>query len=160
MSKHRTDVWSSFSFQHTPELLEAWKWQDISILDELHWYGWGGSWAYLCIQRRWLASSPSNGKSNDTLVLCLRQAELCKISVSILHRNDMAEIEHPDVYDNFLKMEASRYRWGYQTTVDQAIEETVNKCTQTVGETKGFSLTPGAGCRSTCLRKLRQMIKV
>lgn len=50
--------------------------------------------------------------------------------------------------------------------VDQTLEETVNKDTQTPGSTKVFSLKPGAvsqyylssGCRSSYLRQVRLMI--
>ena len=51
-------------------------------------------------------------------------------------------------------------------SVDQTIEETVNKDTQTEGGTKGFSLKAGAisryyltaKYRSVCLRNLRTMV--
>ena len=52
--------------------------------------------------------------------------------------------------------------------VDQVVEETVNKDTQTAGGTKGFSLKPGtvskyyltAEYRSACLNKFREMIEL
>ena len=52
--------------------------------------------------------------------------------------------------------------------VDQTIEETINKDTQTPGGTKGFSLKPGtlhkyyltAEYRSKYLRQLRNMISI
>lgn len=61
------------------------------------------------------------------------------------------ETEHPDVHE-FLKNGGFSVQLGKQNPfgripVDQVIEETVNKDTQTAGGTKGFSLKPGAVSR-------------
>lgn len=55
---------------------------------------------------------------------------------------------HPDVFKEFMEggfsvQMGSTNPFG-RIPVDQAIEETVNKDTQTAGGTKGFSLKPGA----------------
>ena len=57
-------------------------------------------------------------------------------------------VDHPGVYDEFTKGAFSvqigdKNPFG-RIPVDQAIEETVNKDTQTPGGTKGFSLKGGA----------------
>ena len=77
---------------------------------------------------------------------------------------------HPDVYTEFMEGQfsvqlGSTNPFG-RIPVDQAIEETVNKDTQTAGGTKGFSLKPGAVTkyyltaeyRSMYLRQLRELI--
>ena len=57
-------------------------------------------------------------------------------------------IEHPEVHSQFME---GKFSVQFGTTnpfgripVDQTLEETVNKDTQTPGGTKGFSLKPGA----------------
>lgn len=78
--------------------------------------------------------------------------------------------DHPEVHDHFLQggfsvQIGSRNPFG-RIPVDQTIEETVNKDTQTPGGTKGFSLRPGAvnkyyltsEYRSAYLRQLREMV--
>jgi len=57
-------------------------------------------------------------------------------------------IEHPEVYTYFMNggfsiQIGSKNPFG-RIPVDQTIEETVNKDTQTPGGIKGFSLNPGA----------------
>lgn len=77
---------------------------------------------------------------------------------------------HPEVHRHMLQGGFS-VQLGSSNTfgrvpVDQTIEETANKDTQTPGGTKGFSLKPGAVTRyyvtaeyrSTCLKNLRTMI--
>lgn len=77
---------------------------------------------------------------------------------------------HPDVFKEFMEgcfsvQMGSTNTFG-RIPVDQAIEETVNKDTQTAGGTKGFSLKPGAVTkyylmaeyRSLFLRQLRDLI--
>ena len=81
-------------------------------------------------------------------------------------------IDHPDVYvqlesGGFSVQLGRRNPFG-RIPVDQAIEETVNKDTQTPGGTKGFSLKPAAlsRCyltaehRSTCLKQLRDLTDI
>ena len=76
----------------------------------------------------------------------------------------------PDVYMEFMKggfsvQLGSTNPFG-RISFDQAIEETVNKDTQTAGGTKGFSLKPGAVTkyyltaeyRSMYLRQMRDLI--
>ena len=79
-------------------------------------------------------------------------------------------IEHPEVYNHFIQggfsvQIGSQNPFG-RIPVDQTIEETVNKDTQTPGGTKGFSLKPRAVARyyltseyrSSFLRQLRSMV--
>ena len=75
-------------------------------------------------------------------------------------------IDYPDVHDHFMQGGFSvqigiKNPYG-RIPVDQTIEETVNKDTQTPGGTKGFSLKCGAvrrsEYRSMYLRQLRDMI--
>ena len=78
-------------------------------------------------------------------------------------------IDHPQMYDYFLAggfaVQLGTSNPFGRIPVDQTIEETANKDTQTPGGTKGFSLKAGAVSRfyltaeyrSTCLRNLRQM---
>ena len=79
-------------------------------------------------------------------------------------------IDHPEVYAEFMKggfsvQIGSKNPFG-QIPVDQTIEETVNKDTQTSGGTKGFSLKGGAikrysinaEFRSQYVRHLREMV--
>ena len=79
-------------------------------------------------------------------------------------------VEHPEVYE-YLRNGGMSVQLGAANTfgwipVDQAIEETANKDTQTAGGTKGFSLNTGAVSkyyltaeyRSICLRYLREMV--
>ena len=81
-------------------------------------------------------------------------------------------VEHPDVYDHYIHggfavQLGSSNTFG-KIPLDQTIEETVNKDTKTPGGTKGFSLNVGAVTRyyltaefrSTCMRKLREMVKI
>ena len=82
------------------------------------------------------------------------------------------QTDHPDTYAHFMNggFSVQRGKWNTfgKLPVDQTIEETANKDTQTSGGTKGFSLKPGAVSkyyltaeyRSTCLRKLREMIQI
>lgn len=77
------------------------------------------------------------------------------------------EIDHPDVHAHFLEGVFSVQLGGDnpfgKIPVDQTIEETINKDTQTAGGTKGFSLKTGAVMRyyptsenrSQYLRQLR-----
>ena len=80
------------------------------------------------------------------------------------------EEDHPDVFDHMLNGGFSVQLGGSnpfgRIPVDQTIEETVNKDTQTAGGTKGFSLKAGAVSRyyltaeyrSTCIRNMRKMV--
>ena len=80
------------------------------------------------------------------------------------------EVVHPDVYAHFVEggfsVQLGESNPFGKIPVDQTIEETVNKDTQTAGGTKGFSLKPGAVTRyyltsedrSQYLRQLRNMI--
>ena len=75
-------------------------------------------------------------------------------------------INHPEVYVQLesggFSVQLGRQNPFGRIPVDQTIEETVNKDTQTPGGTKGFSLKPAAlSCyyltaehRSTCLKQL------
>ena len=77
---------------------------------------------------------------------------------------------HPEVHQHMLEGGFSVQLGATNTfgrlPVDQTIEETVNKDTQTAGGTKGFSLKPAAVSRyyvtaeyrSTCLKQMRLMI--
>ncbi|KAJ8334734.1 hypothetical protein SKAU_G00403730 [Synaphobranchus kaupii] len=79
------------------------------------------------------------------------------------------EVDHPAVHAHFVKGGFSVQLGGNnpfgKIPVDQTIEETVNKDTQTAGGTKGFSLKTGAVTRyyltsenrSQYLRQLRNM---
>lgn len=79
-------------------------------------------------------------------------------------------IDHPDVHAHFMQgsfsVQIGRSNPFGRIPVDQTIEETVNKNTQTPGGTKGFSLKPGAVAKyyltseyqSAYLRQLREMV--
>ena len=80
--------------------------------------------------------------------------------------------KHPYVH-SFMQHGGFSVQIGHHNTfgripVDQTIEETVNKDTQTAGGTKGFSLKPAAICkyyltaeyRSMCIKQLRIMIQL
>ena len=79
---------------------------------------------------------------------------------------------HPDVHEEFMRGSFSVQLGSVnpfgRIPVDQTIEETINKDTQTPGGTKGFSLKPGtlhkyyltAEYRSKYLRQLRNMISI
>jgi len=79
-------------------------------------------------------------------------------------------VEHPEVHAHFLQggfaVQIGNQNPFGRIPVDQTIEETVNKDTQTPGGTKGFSLKPGAVSkyyltseyRSAYLRQLREMV--
>ena len=82
------------------------------------------------------------------------------------------ELDHPETYDHlknggFSVQIGSSNPFG-RIPVDQTIEETANKDTQTSGGTKGFSLNAcavsryymTAEYRNVCLRNLRQMVEV
>ncbi len=65
-----------------------------------------------------------------------------------VHQMDLLPIDHPDTYQHFLSHGFSvqlgpKNPFG-RIPIDQAIEESVNKDTQTPGGTKGFSLKPAA----------------
>ena len=80
------------------------------------------------------------------------------------------EDDHPDVYDHMLhggfSVQLGESNPFGRIPVDQTIEETVNKDTQTAGGTKDFSLKVGAVSRyyltaeyrSTCIRNIRKMV--
>ena len=80
--------------------------------------------------------------------------------------------DHPNIYEHFKKgslgVQVGDKNPLGRIPVDQTIEETVNKGTQTAGGTKGFSLKPGmvskyyltAEYRSTCLKQLREIIQL
>lgn len=80
------------------------------------------------------------------------------------------EVEHPEVYLYFMaggfSVQLGPFNPFGRIPVDQTIEETVNRDTQTPGGTKGFSLKEGAlhryylnaEYRSQYLRQLREMI--
>ena len=87
------------------------------------------------------------------------------LEMSYLHR------KHPEVYRQFQEKSkfseqlSSSNPFG-KVSVDQTIEETVNKDTQSAGGTKGFSLRPGAMAkfyltseyRSTFLNQLKSYV--
>ncbi|XP_078353848.1 uncharacterized protein LOC144638526 [Oculina patagonica] len=81
-------------------------------------------------------------------------------------------IDHPDVHvqlenGGFSVQLGTQNPFG-RIPVDQTIEETVNKDTQTAGGTKGFSLKPAALSRyyltaehrSTCLKQIRELTDI
>lgn len=80
--------------------------------------------------------------------------------------------DHPDIHFQLVNggfsVQMSKQNPFGRIPVDQTIEETVNKDTQTAGGTKGFSLKPAAlsryyltaEYRSTCLKQLRELIDV
>ena len=82
------------------------------------------------------------------------------------------QIDHPEMNDHFIRGGFSVQLGGTnpfaRIPVDQTIEETANKDTQTAGGTKGFSLQPAAVARyyitaeyrSRCLRNLRLMTDI
>ena len=82
------------------------------------------------------------------------------------------EMDHPESYDHLtnggLSVQIGSSNPFGRIPVDQTIEETVNKDTQTAGGTKGFSLNAcavsryymTAEYRSGCLRNLRQIVQV
>ena len=79
------------------------------------------------------------------------------------------EVDHPDIHAHFVEggfsVQLGRSNPFGKIPVDQTIEETVNKDTQTAGGTKGFSLKTGEVARyyltsenrSQYLRQLRNM---
>ena len=79
-------------------------------------------------------------------------------------------IEHPDVHAEFMQggfsVQLSSRNPFRRFPVNQTIEETINKDTQSQGGTKGFSLKPGAASkcyltaeyRTMYLRELRDVI--
>jgi len=72
------------------------------------------------------------------------------------------KIIHPDVHTKFIEGSLSfqldsTNPFG-RIPVDQTIEETMNKDTQTAGGTKGFSLKPGAVSTEEYFRQLRDRI--
>ena len=81
-------------------------------------------------------------------------------------------IDHPDVYvqleNGVFSVQLGRQNPFCRIPVDQTIEETVNKETQTPGGTKGSILKPAtlrryyltAEHRSTCLRQLRDLTDI
>ena len=81
-------------------------------------------------------------------------------------------IDHPDVHAQLenggFSVQLGRQNPFDRIAVDQTIEETVNKDTQTPGGTKGFSLKPAAliryyltaEYRSTCLKQLRELTDI
>ena len=91
-----------------------------------------------------------------------------------VYLSDMSSLEdkHPGTYQHFLNGGFSvqigdKNPFG-KIPLDQAIEETVNKDTQTAGGIKEFSLKPSAlkkyyltvEYRSSCLHKFREMINL
>ena len=82
------------------------------------------------------------------------------------------DIDHPEVYAHFMdggfSVQLGPNNPFGKIPVDQTIEETVNKDTQTAGGTQGFSLNPGAVRRyylnaeyhSMFLRQLRAMVGI
>ena len=95
---------------------------------------------------------------NYSHYLSVYYAEMTKLS-----------IDHPDVHvqleNRGFSVQLGRHNPFGRIPVDQTIEETVNKDTQTSGGTKGFSLKPAAlsryyltaEYRSTCLKQLREL---
>ena len=81
-------------------------------------------------------------------------------------------IEHPEIHNHFMQggfsVQICSHNPFGRIPVDQTIEETINKDTQTPGGTKGFSLKPVAVApyymtseyRSTFLRQSRSMVHV
>ena len=75
--------------------------------------------------------------------------------------------DHPSSYQQGgLSVQRSEHNLFGKVPIDQTIEETLNKDTQTPGGTEGFSLKPAtltkyyinAEYRSTCVRQLRSII--
>ena len=103
------------------------------------------------------------------MVLCLRQAKLRLIPPVYYAEMSRLQLDHPEVYEQSMQG-GSTVQLGEKNPfgripVDQTLEETLNKDTQTPGGTKGFSLNPGAvrryylnaEFRSTYLRQIRYM---
>ena len=69
--------------------------------------------------------------------------------------------DHPEVHEYFMQDDFSVQLGGKnpfgRIPVDQTIQETVNKDTQTPGGTKGFSLNPGAVTRYYLTSEYRNM---
>ena len=98
---------------------------------------------------------------NYTRYLSVYYAEMSRLS-----------IDHPDVHvqleNGGCSVQLGRQNPFGRIPVDQTIEETVNKDTQTPGGTKGFSLKPAAlsryyltaEYRSTCLKQLRELTDI
>ena len=82
------------------------------------------------------------------------------------------ENDHPDVYENFrdggFSVQLGSQNPFSRIPVDQTVEETVNRDTQTAGGTKGFSLNPravkryylAAEFRCRFLRQFRDMVRL
>ena len=70
-------------------------------------------------------------------------------------------IDHPDVHRHFMQgafaVQLGSKNPFSRIPVDQTLEETVNKDTQTAGGTKGFSLKPGAVARYYLTSEYRSM---
>ena len=93
------------------------------------------------------------------------------LSIYYSQMTQLAET-HPDVHDHFqhggFSVQLGDHNPFGRIPVDQTIEETINKDTQTAGGTKGFSLKAGAiskyyinaEYRSLCLKQLRSMTQV
>ena len=88
-----------------------------------------------------------------------------------MHKCPRLAIDHPDVHEQFMQGQGFSVQLGRSNPfgripVDQTIEETINKDTQTPGGMKSFSLKPGAVSRyyltseyrSSNLRELRDMV--
>jgi hypothetical protein len=102
------------------------------------------------------------------VVLCVWQTELCQILTRVLHANGKVG-ERPSWGACLFE------KWGFlrsntfgRIPVDQTIEETANKDTQTAGGTKRFSLKSAAVSRyyltaefrSICLWNIRELIQI
>ena len=102
----------------------------------------------------------------------VRHDQLQSLPLSLLCRNDQTPNNHLDVYvqleNGGCSVQLGRQNSFGRIPVDQTIEETVNKDTQTPGGAKGFSLKPAAlSCyylraehRSTCLKQLRDLTDI
>lgn len=63
------------------------KWWSFSVMDVLHWYGWGHYfWLAACISWRELGAPCACHQDTDSLVLCIWQDKLCQISPSLWWR--------------------------------------------------------------------------
>ncbi len=140
----------------------------LSLLDVIRGHGRGDAWPDSGIKG--LDVAPCIQSCHDPLLICIYD-QLNYACYLPYYYKQMSSLSttHPNVHSQFMNarwlLSGTRTPFG-RIPVDQTIEVTVNKDTQTPGGTKGFSLKPGAVSQyyltseynSSYLRQLRNML--
>ena len=159
---HRQPLWrriTSFLYMYhvtvwgLHQVPQMWKWQPLDILDVVHGYDRGFAGPHLSIQRGRLDATAGIRTSHDLMVLRIRQVEQCTLSPMLICPDVSAAHNAPRCACWIHARMVFSSVWLQQPIgripVDQTIEETGNKDTQTPGRPRGSVWNQGLWADTT-----------